>query len=352
MTSFRKVAAAFALAAMLVAAAVPAGTASAAPVATGSAGCAPVTNVEAIIDDSGSMEYTDPNRLRVQAMDLLIQTLPRSTTLGAVEFGSGFEGIPGILEGTPAASTLFPPEPIGPNVSAMEASLSTNLNADNGATDYNGAFAKADADNPQSQARIFITDGGHDVGTYEEAHLAHNVPTYVIGTEISDGTDKARLKKIASDTGGQVYEVTEAGEVQAVVNEIGAALTCKTPPRTFTDELAQGQRTPHTLGVGAKTRVLHVALTWTEPGNNFKLVGLRIKSHGRLVAAVRPHTIRHGHKTWKPKKLKVKTIAKSSTFRVLRIAHLRRGVLHFAVKAAKASGGTVKVTTQVGRERK
>src|ERR1700712_6063336 len=90
-------------------------------VATGSAACTAATNIEAIIDDSGSMEVTDPNKLRVQAMDLLVKTLPTSTTLGAVEFGSGYEGIPGIVEGVPSASTIFPPEAIGPNAAAMEA---------------------------------------------------------------------------------------------------------------------------------------------------------------------------------------------------------------------------------------
>ncbi|MGH2937384.1 MAG: vWA domain-containing protein, partial [Solirubrobacterales bacterium] len=223
-------------------------TASAASTAAGSAACTPKTNIEAIVDDSGSMVVTDPNKLRVQAMDLLIQTLPPSTTLGAVEFGSGIEGIPGVFEGTPAAYTLFPPEPIKPNSAAMQGALKSNINADDGATDYNGAFAKADADDPASQARIFLTDGGHDEGTYNEAHLGHNVPTYVIGfgTGISSGEDKARLKKIATDTGGKVYDLEDASELQAVVNNIGADLTCKTPPRQFTDELTQGQSKTHT----------------------------------------------------------------------------------------------------------
>jgi len=167
----------------LLAAALFVGSAGAAGTgnATASAACAAKTNIEAIIDDSGSMEITDPNKLRVQAMDLLIETLPTSTTLGAVAFGSGIAGIPGVFEEIPAATTLFKPVAIGPNAAAMEASLKANINADDGATDYNGAFAKADADNPTAQARIFLTDGGHDEGTYNEAHLAHNVPTYVIG---------------------------------------------------------------------------------------------------------------------------------------------------------------------------
>jgi hypothetical protein len=333
------------LTALFILTAVFAATASAAAPATGSAGCSPKTNIEAIIDDSGSMEVTDPNRLRVQAMDLLIQTLPQSTTLGAVEFGSGIEGIPGIFEGTPAAYTLFPPEAISPNSAAMQAALKSNINADDGATDYNGAFAKADADDPSSQARIFLTDGGHDEGTYNEAHLGHNVPTYVIGfgTGISSPEDKARLKKIATDTGGKVYDLEDASQLQAVINSIGADLTCKTPPRQFTDELSQGKSATHTVTIGPKTHVLRVTLTWAEPGDNFKLTGLRIKSHGRIVAAARPQ------KAPKPKKLMVSVAAKSSTFTVLKVAHLRPGTLQFSVKAAKASG-PVKVTTQVGGE--
>ncbi|HEX3362953.1 MAG TPA: vWA domain-containing protein [Solirubrobacterales bacterium] len=321
-------------------------SAAGSPAATASAACTPVTNIEAIIDDSGSMSVTDPNKLRVQAMDLLVKTLPSSTTLGAVAFGSGIEGIPGIFEGTPAASTLFPPEEIGPNAAAMEASMKANINADDGATDYNGAFAKADADDPASQARIFLTDGGHDEGTYNEAHLAHNVPTYVIGfgSGISSPEDKTRLQKIASDTGGKVYELEDDSELQAVVNNIGAALTCKTPPRQFTDELSQGQTKTHTITIGPKTHALQVTLTWSNPGDNFKLTGLRIKSHGKIIAVARPLP--------KPKKLTVTTAAKSSTFAVVKVGHLRPGTLFFGVKGAKVSGGTVKVTTQVGGEGK
>jgi hypothetical protein len=340
MKSISKAAVAVALSGLLVVAffVSSAGAAS----ATASAACTPKTNIEAIVDDSGSMTVTDPNTLRVQALDLLIKTLPPSTTLGAVEFGSGIEGIPGIYEGIPAASTIFLPEPIAPNAATMEASLKANIKADNGATDYNGAFAKADADDPGSQARIFLTDGGHDVGTYNEAHLGHNVPTYVIGFGgITLPEDKARLEKIASDTGGKVYELEDSSEIQAVVNSIGAELTCKTPPRAFTDELAQGQSKKHTITIGKKTHLLRVTLTWANPGDNFKLTGLAVKSHGKIVAATGVQGT---------PKLNVTSVAKSSTFSVLKVGHLRPGTLQFAVKAAKVSGGSVKVTTQLGGE--
>ena len=113
------------------------------------AACTPLTNVEAIIDDSGSMSGTDPNVLRGQAVKLIItkqaQTQP-SFTFGAVSFGD------------PDVHTLFGPAAVGANKAAMAGSLSS-LNADDGGTNYGLGFNQAAADNPSRQANIFMTDG-------------------------------------------------------------------------------------------------------------------------------------------------------------------------------------------------
>ena len=306
---------------------------------TAAASCTPATNIEAIVDDSISMEFTDANRLRVQAMNLLIDTLGKGTTLGAVEFGSaGFENNP------PGAATVFPPQPVGPNGNAMRTALDQKIHADNGATDYNAAFAQSDLDNPAANARIFLTDGGHDVGTYNEGHLLHNAPTYVIGFGgIAAGEDQARLQKIASDTGGQYFPLKDSAQLQSVMNTIEAALTCQTPPRQFTDLLGQGQSKTHSIAIGAATKSVQVTLTWTSPLDKFKLSGLRLVNKGHLLAvASRPGK--------KPAKLKVsRTI--SSTFAVIKVSHLHKGQLSFAVRAAKVGSGEPKVslTTQVGQ---
>jgi von Willebrand factor type A domain len=318
----------------------PAGGA-ATPLALPSASsCKQATNIEAIVDDSISMEFTDAGRLRVQAMNLLIDTLGKSTQLGAVEFGSaGYENNP------PAADTLFPPLPVGPNAPAMRTALDQKIHADNGATDYNGAFAQADLDNPNADARIFLTDGGHDVDTYNEAHLVHNVPTYVIGFGgITAPEDQARLKKIAADTGGSYFPLDDSSQLQSVMNSIGAALTCQTPPRLFSDELGKGQSKLHSVSIGAATKSIQITLTWASPLDKFKISGLRLTGPKGLIAvASRP-------KAKKPAKLKVsKTV--STTFTVLKVSHLRKGNLHFAVKATAIGSGAPKVTltTQVGQ---
>ena len=121
-----------AAAALVAAIAIPNGGTAAATRAHASAGCAPATNIEAIIDDSGSMAGTDPNTLRVKGLKLLINTLSTGTFLGAVEFGGGF------FSSTPSADTVFKPEPVGPNAAAMGAALDSKIKADNGSTDYNG----------------------------------------------------------------------------------------------------------------------------------------------------------------------------------------------------------------------
>jgi hypothetical protein len=301
---------------------------------TSASTCARANNIEAIVDDSISMEFSDGGRLRVQAMNLLIGTLSPKAQLGAIEFGSD-------LGARPAAETLFPPEPVGPNASAMRSALDKAIHADNGATDYNAAFAKADADNPSADARIFLTDGGHIVGPYNEAHLAHKVPTYVIGfgTGLSSGTDQARLEKIASDTGGKYFPLQDASQLQAVMNSVGAALACQTPPRQFTDSLSEGQGKFHGVTIGAATRTVQITLTWASPLDKFKLTGLRlVGKNGVLAVASR-----------QPAKLKV-TKTTSSTFTILKVSKLRKGTLRFKVKAAKvASGSKATLTTQVGQ---
>jgi len=323
------------LAALAALALALAGPAPAAPLAQAS-GCVKATDIEAIVDDSGSMSITDESRLRVQAMNLLIDTLGPSTQLGAVEFGSG------IPEYIPAADTVFPPEPVGPNASAMRTALDQKIQADNGATDYNGAFAQSDADNPAADARIFLTDGGHDVGAYNEGHLVHNVPTYVIGFGgIVLPEDQARLKKIAADTGGTYYPLEDASQLQSVMNSIEAALTCQTPPVQFTDLLKAGQSKPHGVAIGAKTKAIQITLTWTSPLDRFKISGLRLTGRKNRLLAVASR---------KPRKLKVSRKL-SSTFAVLTVSGLSKGRLRFSVKAAKVGSGAPKasLTTQVSQ---
>jgi hypothetical protein len=162
------------------------------------------------------------------------------------------------------------------------------------------------------------------------------------GTGISPGPDQARLKKIAGDTGGKYFPVQDASQLQAAMNSIGAALTCQTPPRQFTDTLGKGQSKLHSITVGAATKTLQITLTWASPLDKFKLSGLRLIGKNGLIAVA--------SRSQPPGKLKV-TKTTSSTFTIVKVSKLRKGTLRFKVQATKIGSGAPKVTltTQVGQ---
>src|SRR5512138_1981875 len=87
--------------------------------------CTVANNLEAIIDDSGSMAITDDQRFRVDMVNILA-TLNPDKTMGGVEFGS--DAVP-----------LFLAKPIGPNLGAIKSALNA-VQADNGGTDYEQGF--------------------------------------------------------------------------------------------------------------------------------------------------------------------------------------------------------------------
>jgi hypothetical protein len=188
--------------------------------ALGSAACAPATSIEAIVDDSGSMGDADPDNLRVTALDILIDAPANaSLTLGALEFGS-------------TASTLFKPQTIGSSAGAMKAVLADRIDYADLFTNYNAAFSLAKTENPGAGARIFLTDGGHDVGAYLKGHRG-GPPTYVLGIGIgAPGTDSNanQLQQIATDTGGTYYTAVTSASLPGVMNDIQAKLSCTGAP--------------------------------------------------------------------------------------------------------------------------
>ncbi len=315
---------------------VPAVTTSAATAAPSAAACTKATNVQAIIDDSGSMAGTDPSRLRVQAINLLIDALDDSTTLGATEFGT-------------TANAVFAPAAVGPNGTAMKGALGALIQSDNGSTDYNLAFDTGRAANPGAVARIFLTDGGHNAGTYLNAHLnpapAAQTPTYVIG--FSPGLalpgDQARLQQIANDTGGQYYALPDANALQSVMNGIQTQLTCQSAPKTFTDNIKPGKSKKHRVGIKNKSKSAQLALTWTSELDKFKVKDLKIIRGGKVVASQKGPG-RH---------LKVKT-KKGATYLLIKVTKLVRGTLIFTIKNTDAGSGAPKVTivTQVSQSKK
>jgi len=317
-----------ALGALVALGAMMSGGAAAAPsgddTAATAAKCQKSNDVEAIIDDSGSMDFSDSGKLRVELLRALTQLQrAQGKTLGAVEFGD-------------TAGVLFPPVTMPePALSQINATAGL-VQADNGLTDYNLAFNTAASANPNATSRIFLTDGGHNVGPYANGHLG--VKTFVIGFGAVNSTV---LQQIADDTGGFLQLLGDASSVPSVAADIVAGMDCRRPPVVFTDTFTdQGQREGHSFKPRGKNA--DMLITW--PGAGIQITGIAFKQIvGGKVA--RKGTVAVSSKT-RGVKAKKKGGANFTTIRLKGLK--KKGKVKFKIKASELPIPTV-ATTKVVR---
>jgi hypothetical protein len=309
--------------------------------------CVATRNIEAIVDDSGSMAGTDPGDLRRRALAILLAK-PRNEgdVLGALEFGSD-------------ANPLFAPESIQESeVPALIRRLRTLINADNGGTNYNAAFASVADENPAAGARIFITDGGHNEGEYAGGH-AGGPPTYVIGLDIGKrGPDARRLQRIADDTKAEYYPNVGDEDLQPVMGRIDSKLNCDIGledfPFTFDD---QQDTTDEETDLEDGTYSSDVTVSWDDPQDDLDIEEIVLERRGnrKPIASIGRTAIKKALKTGKRTgtgQLRVQGRS-GYTFETLRVNGLEDGVLVVKLGARKLRGKSHAVTqvTQSRRRR-
>lgn len=276
--------------------------------------CTALTNVEAIVDDSGSMFGTDPNNLRSQAIKLMIQQQAQnqpSFTFGAVKFGD-------------SSATLFKPAPVGANKAAMQGSLA-QIVSDGFSTNYGLGFTQAATDNPNRQANVFLTDGANN----GDPIPLPQPPTYVIGfgDSASSTEDQQALQTLATGTGGQYFPQTSSAKLVSVVNSVLAQITCQSQPQAFNDTFTKvGQTQTHAVSIGRSTHSANLVISYPTKDDLFTFAA-SLFIHGKKVAAstARKHKI---------KKLKIK-IVRSETFFTVHVRGLKAGKLKFKLRAKK-----------------
>ncbi|HEX8085756.1 MAG TPA: hypothetical protein VF529_15805 [Solirubrobacteraceae bacterium] len=313
------------------------------------AGCKAVTNVEIIVDDSFSMRRQDPDELRRDALELLI-TKPRNVgkVVGAVEFGT-------------TVNPLFPPQQIlergeGSNQPVLLGALRGFIDADNGGTNYNIAFASAAQDNPAAQARIFITDGGHLAGGYLDAHRG-GPPTFVIGLGIrADEPFGQRLQRIADETGGRAFLDVAADDIVRVMNTIDSALNCDVDVDTDEDVLTEDdpieeQEVP--LIPDARTCDLNVS--WGDDDDQIEPQEVAFVSGdevlGRAKGKSLQRVIRRPGKLFKFGRIKVTGARRGDQFG-LRLSGMPAEAIRLRYRVKKSDSARTPVTSQITQSRR
>jgi hypothetical protein len=274
--------------------------------------CTPATNLEAIIDDSGSMSLTDPDRFRADLVDILA-TFNTDKTMGAVQFGTD-------------ASVLFAPGPIGPNLGTIRGALGL-IQADDGGTDYEAGFNLANSQNPNANARIFLSDGAPNFDPDPLVWRAPPTKTYVVGF----GTvDPVVLNQIAAETGGPPpFNITNSSELRTVAMILNARINCQTDPIVLSKSF---NRVGQVKGLGFRPdgNTAEVVISWPT-GAKFKVLGfVQGKSGGKSSAASIAK---------KRKRVKVRT-SRGASFIAASLSRLKKGKVRFKVRAKRLSGST------------
>src|SRR4051794_12770114 len=237
--------------------------------------CTPANNLEAIIDDSGSMSITDDQRFRVDMVNILAALNP-DKSMGGVEFGS--DAVP-----------LFLASPIGPNLNTIKSALNA-VQADNGGTDYEQGFTVANGQNPSANARIFLSDGAPNFDPDPNVWRSPNIKTYVVGF---GQVDPAVLNQIAADTGGpSPFNVTNTAQLRTVAAIINARINCEPDPIQITKTLKPGQ--VKGLSFAADGNTAQIVTSWT-PGSKIQVFGFTQGGGGHASAIAQSAKKRGGN---------------------------------------------------------
>jgi hypothetical protein len=272
--------------------------------------CTVANNLEAIIDDSGSMSITDDQRFRVDMVNILAALNP-DKAMGGVEFGS--DAVP-----------LFLANPIGPNLGTISAALNA-IQADNGGTDYDQGFSVANSQNPSANARVFLSDGEPNSAPDPNLWKSPNIKSYVVGF----GTvDPAVLNQIAADTGGpSPFNVTNTAQLRTVAAIINARINCEPDPIQITKTLKAGQ--VKGLSFASDGNTAQIVTSWT-PGSKIQVFGFTQGGGGHASAIAQSAKKRGGN-------IKAKQ-TRGASYTVINLSHIHKGRVRFKIKAKKAVG--------------
>lgn len=176
----------------------------------------PVKDIALVIDNSGSMQQTDPDQDRYTAAKNLVNQMDSDNRVAVMVFND--------------KTNLLQPFMKVKNKAAKDTVISEidGLESTDGGTDISLALSdtmkhvKETNDAKRSTMIILLSDGISDVdlnsalAEYKQQQIVIN--TIGLSLVHSDGADL--LRNIAQDTGGQYYDVANAGDLSFVFQQI------------------------------------------------------------------------------------------------------------------------------------
>ena len=201
-------------------------------------GCVPIRDIELVVDDSRSLETSDPLALRRAAIELMLSK-PRDVPvrLGAIEIGQTAAEVfaPLSIE----ASGLGP----GTTLETLRGLVAERIRNDAGATDFGAGLAAAVRHNPRAGAIVLITDATEPAPAAPLAEPGGR-PVYVLelrGPKPGTRRAEAALVALARATRGGYFAAVDAESLPAALGAVEAGLRCE---QTLTTEAFSPQADP------------------------------------------------------------------------------------------------------------
>lgn len=180
-------------------------------------------SVVLVIDSSGSMVTNDPRRLRVEAVKAFIDAAQIGDEIGIVDFSS-------------SSRTLAPMTIIKGNADKAALKAAADRVIADGVTNINAGLntgftlLSAAAGNAQKRAAILLTDGDHNVGSYNnQSHLQYADKGWAVYTVGLGQANQTLMARIADDTGGKCVNnckaLTDPAVLGALYQSMRASLT-------------------------------------------------------------------------------------------------------------------------------
>ncbi|MRN51495.1 VWA domain-containing protein [Paenibacillus sp. LC-T2] len=179
-------------------------------------GVKPVKDVVMVIDDSGSMMQSDPNNSRYSAAQSLVMQMDEDNQAAVLTFSDDTQVVQPLI-------SLSKPS----NRDKVSAAIG-NLQTTEGGTNISGALNEAlnvingDGQTARGAMVIMLSDGASQFDTTRElqSYVDRGIAVNTIGLGMQDPAGSALLQDIANATGGQYYDVTDAGRLGSVFQQI------------------------------------------------------------------------------------------------------------------------------------
>ncbi|MDT8976402.1 vWA domain-containing protein [Paenibacillus sp. chi10] len=183
-----------------------------------------IENIVLVIDNSGSMEQTDPNQDRYKAAKRMIEEMDRDKRVAVFVFNDSVTLLQPFVQVKDQAvkDELF---------AKMD-----GLQPTQGRTDIGLSLSEAMKhikDNPADSGgtmAVLLSDGFSEVNTNEVLadYKAKHIAVHTIGLSLVDAEGSGLLRQIADETGGQYYDVSKADDLSFVFEQIYSSIGDRT----------------------------------------------------------------------------------------------------------------------------